>query len=61
VVGSYVHTDSKKAALVAVEGGDAELARDLAMQVVASSPRYLTPRMRRPTWWPRNVKSPPSR
>jgi elongation factor Ts len=43
VVGSYVHTDSKKAALVAVEGGDAELARDLAMQVVASSPRYLSP------------------
>ena len=43
VVGSYVHTDSKKAALVAVEGGDADLARDLAMQVVAASPRYLTP------------------
>jgi elongation factor Ts len=43
LVGSYVHTDSKKAALVAVEGGDAELARDLAMQVVAASPRYLTP------------------
>ncbi len=43
VVGFYVHTDSKKAALVAVEGGDAELARDLAMQVVASSPRYNTP------------------
>jgi elongation factor Ts len=43
VVGSYVHTDSKKAALVALEGGDADLARDLAMQVVASSPRYLTP------------------
>jgi len=43
VVGSYVHTDNKKAALVAVEGGDAELARDLAMQVVASSPRYLSP------------------
>jgi elongation factor Ts len=43
VVGSYVHTDNKKAALVAVEGGDAELARDLAMQVVATSPRYLTP------------------
>src|SRR6187549_2173366 len=43
VVGSYVHTDSKKAALVAVEGGDADLARDLAMQVVASSPRYVTP------------------
>jgi elongation factor Ts len=43
VVGSYVHTDSKKAALVALEGGDVELARDLAMQVVAASPRYLTP------------------
>jgi elongation factor Ts len=43
VVGSYVHTDNKKAALVALEGGDTELARDLAMQVVASSPRYLTP------------------
>ena len=43
VVGSYVHTDSKKAALVAVEGGDADLARDLAMQVVAASPRYITP------------------
>jgi elongation factor Ts len=42
-VGSDVHPDNKKAALVAVEGGDAELARDLAMQVVASSPRYLPP------------------
>jgi elongation factor Ts len=43
VVGAYVHTDNKKAALVALEGGDAELARDVAMQVVAASPRYLTP------------------
>jgi elongation factor Ts len=43
IVGSYVHTDHKKAALVALEGGDAELARDVAMQVVAASPRYLTP------------------
>ena len=43
VVGSYVHTDNKKAALVAVEGGDTDLARDLAMQVVAASPRYITP------------------
>jgi elongation factor Ts len=43
IVGAYVHTDSKKAALVAVEGGDADLARDLAIQIVASSPRYLTP------------------
>jgi elongation factor Ts len=43
IVGAYVHTDNRKAALVAVEGGDADLARDLAMQVVASSPRYVTP------------------
>jgi elongation factor Ts len=43
VVGAYVHTDNRKAALVAVEGGDADLARDLAMQVVASSPRYVSP------------------
>ena len=43
VVGSYVHSDHKKAALVAIEGGDNDLARDLAMQVVAASPRYLTP------------------
>jgi elongation factor Ts len=43
IVGSYVHTDNRKAALVALEGGDAELARDVAMQVVAASPRYLTP------------------
>ena len=43
LVGAYVHTDNKKAALVALEGGDAELARDLAMQVVAASPRYLSP------------------
>jgi elongation factor Ts len=43
LVGSYVHTDHKKAALVSIEGGDGELARDLAMQVVAASPRYVTP------------------
>jgi elongation factor Ts len=43
IVGSYVHTDNKKAALVALEGGDTELARDLAMQVVAASPRYIKP------------------
>jgi elongation factor Ts len=43
IVGAYVHTDNRQAALVAVEGGDADLARDLAMQVVASSPRYVTP------------------
>jgi elongation factor Ts len=40
-LGAYVH-GSKKAAVVAVEGGDAALAHDLAMHVTASSPRYLS-------------------
>jgi elongation factor Ts len=40
-VGSYVH-GGKKAALVALEGGDPALARDLAMHVTASSPQYVT-------------------
>lgn len=40
-VGSYVHMD-RIGALVEVEGGDDELARDLAMQVAATAPRYLS-------------------
>jgi elongation factor Ts len=40
-LGTYVH-GAKKAALVAVEGGDAEVARDLAMHVTASKPAYLS-------------------
>jgi elongation factor Ts len=40
-LGAYVH-GAKKAALVAVDGGDATLAHDLAMHVTASSPRYLS-------------------
>ncbi len=42
LVGSYVHTDNKKAALVALEGGEAALALDLAMHVAWSNPRYLS-------------------
>jgi elongation factor Ts len=40
-LGAYVH-GTRIGALVAVEGGDAALARDLAMHVAASSPKYLT-------------------
>ena len=45
VVGSYVHTDGKQAALVEVQGSDSEaarqLARDIAMQAVALKAPYL--------------------
>jgi elongation factor Ts len=41
-LGAYVH-GTRIGALVAVEGGDATLAYDLAMHVAASSPRYLSP------------------
>jgi len=40
-LGAYVH-GTRIGALVGVEGGDDTLARDLAMHVAASSPRYLT-------------------
>jgi elongation factor Ts len=39
-VGAYLH-GSRIGALVAVEGGDATLAKDLAMHVAASNPQYL--------------------
>ena len=41
-LGAYVH-GTRIGALVAVRGGDATLAYDLAMHVAASNPRYLTP------------------
>jgi len=37
-VASYLHADGRKAALVALTGGDAELGRDLAMHVTAINP-----------------------
>ncbi|MGH8151087.1 MAG: translation elongation factor Ts [Steroidobacteraceae bacterium] len=40
-LGAYVH-GTRIGALVAVDGGDASLAHDLAMHVAASSPRYVT-------------------
>ncbi len=41
MLGTYLH-GTRIGALVALEGGDAELARDLAMHVAASNPRYLS-------------------
>ncbi|HWL61802.1 MAG TPA: translation elongation factor Ts [Steroidobacteraceae bacterium] len=40
LLGSYLH-GTRIGALVAIEGGDAQLARDLAMHVAASNPQYL--------------------
>jgi elongation factor Ts len=41
-LGAYLH-GSRIAAMVAVEGGDAALAHDLAMHVAAANPRYTSP------------------
>ncbi len=40
-LGAYIH-GTRIGALVALDGGDAELARDLAMHVAASNPKYLS-------------------
>jgi elongation factor Ts len=40
LLGSYLH-GTRIGTLVAIEGGDAQLARDLAMHVAASNPAYL--------------------
>lgn len=41
VVGSYVHSNHKIAAIVSLNGGDAELAKDIAMHVTAVNPRVV--------------------
>jgi elongation factor Ts len=43
VVGAYVHSNSRIAALVALKGGNIELAKDIAMHVTAVNPRVLAP------------------
>jgi elongation factor Ts len=40
LLGSYLH-GTRIGSLVAIEGGDTQLARDLAMHVAASNPQYL--------------------
>jgi len=42
-VGSYVHSNNKIGVLVALNGGDQELARDLAMHVAATNPLVSNP------------------
>ncbi|WP_237065644.1 translation elongation factor Ts [Microbulbifer guangxiensis] len=43
VVGSYVHSNNRIACLVALTGGDTELARDVAMHVAANNPQVNKP------------------
>ena len=43
VVDGYVHSNNRIAVLVSLTGGDAELARDVAMHVTASNPRVCKP------------------
>ncbi|AKH70287.1 translation elongation factor Ts [Spongiibacter sp. IMCC21906] len=43
VVDSYVHSNNRIAVLVALKGGDAELARDVSMHVAAVNPQVAKP------------------
>ena len=43
IVAGYLHQDRKKGALVCLDGGDSELARNLAMHVTAMRPLVVTP------------------
>lgn len=43
VVGAYVHSNNRIAVLVALDGGDQTLARDVAMHVAAANPQVATP------------------
>ncbi|PIE42808.1 MAG: elongation factor Ts [Gammaproteobacteria bacterium] len=42
VIGQYVHGNRRIGVLVALKGGDAELAKDVAMHVAAVNPQYIT-------------------
>ncbi|TNF33489.1 MAG: translation elongation factor Ts, partial [Gammaproteobacteria bacterium] len=42
VLGNYVHGNSRIAVLVTLKGGNAELAKDVAMHVAASNPAVVT-------------------
>ncbi|MCZ6830918.1 MAG: translation elongation factor Ts [Gammaproteobacteria bacterium] len=43
VVGSYVHSNKRIAVLVQLRGGDADLAKDVAMHVAAVNPQVVAP------------------
>ena len=42
-VGSYVHSNNRIGVLVSLSGGDAELAKDVAMHIAASNPQFVSP------------------
>ena len=42
VIGSYVHGNNRIAVLIKLEGGDVELARDIAMHVAAVNPQVVS-------------------
>jgi len=41
VIGAYVHSNNKLGVLVAMEGGNADLAKGIAMHIAAMNPQYL--------------------
>ena len=43
VIGSYVHSNSRIGVLVALKGGNAELAADVAMHIAAVNPQFIAP------------------
>lgn len=43
VVGAYLHSNGKVGCVVALKGGNEELAKDIAMHVTASNPRVVRP------------------
>ena len=43
VVGGYVHGNNRIAVVVSLKGGDAELAKDVAMHVAAVNPQVVSP------------------
>jgi elongation factor Ts len=43
IIGTYVHSNKKVAAIVVLSAGSEELAKEIAMQVAASAPKYLRP------------------
>lgn len=43
VVGSYVHSNNRIAVLVELKGGNADLARDVAMHIAAVNPQVVSP------------------
>lgn len=43
ILGEYIHSNKRIGVVVALEGGNAELAKDIAMHVAATNPQVVTP------------------